>query len=285
MCAHGIKSCFVGLDVNMAVECRAWLDANDPIQPNINNARALSNRRKSVAGTSMYSVGDEILETGCDYLPKIPRCSGSSGKSPIATASGIIDRNSLVAGAVPTPTSIGNQESVGKFDSTGVASISHRDPVDTSKKPVPDLILVAGNAQKKITSVSTIGFNQAAAMSHCEVFRGDHMLRKNTDDIHFNGSVQPVQPLPVRSILGQLSAGNPNATIRNNFDPFRRSANVPFSIHGRPRVKSVDSVHQLPTIHETPQPAPLPDQSGDGSDNEIDRIIEKWVKRVENYEY
>lgn len=92
--AHRIKCCFVGLNPSLGIKCLTWLDAQKPngsrchqLETSTTSTKPPKNqplRRASVAGYSLYSVNNRIMETGSDHLLKIPRighfhCNGSQG--------------------------------------------------------------------------------------------------------------------------------------------------------------------------------------------------------------
>lgn len=141
----------------MASDCLAWLDANDPSRHNTdrqqpksaNDSRPVQPRRKSVAGSSLYSVHGEVKETGSDYLPKISRGSEIAGneKSSATTkkvAIGAADCN----GSDKTNKIRCNSDDENHFiDSAGEPTIAGKIDVTakTQKKPVPGLVSIRSN--------------------------------------------------------------------------------------------------------------------------------------------
>lgn len=87
-------------------ESVVWLRNTDPANPSNNPPK----RRMSVSGQGLYSVNNQVRETGFDYLPKVPKTvasnSGIMAVQVVASTSTSGMNNSLAAQAgVITPTS------------------------------------------------------------------------------------------------------------------------------------------------------------------------------------
>lgn len=279
----------------MASDCLAWLDANNPSRHNADrhqpksadDSRPVPPRRKSVAGSSLYSVHGEVKETGSDYLPKISRgseiagnensrsttkkvaiiaanCNGSDKMNKIRCNND--DENHFIDSIA------GNSTVTAKTPNKpvpGLVSIRSNAPVAdagicgamnkefAAKKPVPGLFRIIHNTRNIHVFTS---LNKAAAMGPCNDFDKNSNMPAKTPNksvpglvcirssAHVDadaqnkdvsvGSSKKSGTSRCNGFNGNLNTGE--TSIRNNFDPFRRSTNVPFSLFGRPRVKSVD---------------------------------------------
>lgn len=101
---HKIKDCYVRLDRSMQAECLNWLNqtngtnknsnhqfnqCNEPNATNEQNDRPVgqtqmkqtqkpallahrTGRRASIASTSMFAIGNEVVEAGFDHFRRIP---------------------------------------------------------------------------------------------------------------------------------------------------------------------------------------------------------------------
>lgn len=107
---HGIKkSLYVSIKRCRAADCLAWLNkpstSSNPFahgQSNSSMPKKKMKRRYSVAGGDLYSVNNQIRESGFDYLPKIPQpnvaiasTSGISNSNSSSSARSVITNNSI----------------------------------------------------------------------------------------------------------------------------------------------------------------------------------------------
>lgn len=87
---HGVlDNCFVPLKRNMQAECLLWLAETKPNAPNeeqqLQQQAQLpsqasgfkNNRRASVAGTTVFAIGNEVVEAGFDHFQRVSNLSSA----------------------------------------------------------------------------------------------------------------------------------------------------------------------------------------------------------------
>lgn len=227
----------------MAADCLAYLNStspNDPIkrpasaneppealEPNdqndqavqvvqANQANKIRSRRYSVAGASMFSINNEVVESGGDYFGRVARGSYSvqCNESNIASNASI---GSIEPSKSQTPAEEPN----------AVAAI------------VQNVVLIEPKGSKDGNDEN---------IQHIQLPEPSEL-----ETIGTSAGAMAVTTVEIRPSETHIASSATNAInivpIFNNFDPFRRLPNLPFALKGRKRLNSMFEP-ELPSIFE-----------------------------------
>lgn len=218
--------------MDIEAETLAWLkktepkkqvqkpDQTKPLNGQQNSRPNNGNRRMSVAGTSLFSVNERVVENAVDFLKKVPRENAIIKTIP-----------NLKVQEAPLVNTVSQIE----------CSFSNEANVPSNEKNGE---IVTSCVVDEVTSIENFGDNSDLANKETQFQTAKSLpallpLSKSIEKK--NAEVVPVKVIQMPLVF-------------NNFCPFRRLANVPFALGGRPRrdrSKSVDYYASVPPPLET----------------------------------
>lgn len=198
-------------------------DQTKPLTGQQNSRPNIGNRRMSVAGTSLFSVNQRVVENAVDFLEKVPRENAIIKNNPNPK----VQKSSLV--------------NIVSEKECGVSGVSN-EAVFSSNYENGEI--VTSCIVDDVTSIVNFSENSDSANEGTELQTTKSVpallpLSKSIEN-------KNVEVVPVKVTQGP--------SVFNNFCPFRRLANVPFALGGRPRrnrSKSVDYYASIPPPLET----------------------------------
>lgn len=215
-------------------DCRAWLNgapcalpiakeakkvekikASNNIDQNVViNTKNMPRRRMSMAGSMLFSVNNQTQETGFDYLEKVLRPN--------------LIKSFKSATLAIEPTSIKDNTDPEKENNT-----EEQESNDSNDANNP-----IGNNTGNVTN------SAQSAQSNKIIILSDVLLPFKAS-IGVNGVNRCNDANATPGTSGLSTQPSLKLNIQNNFDPFRRVPNPPFSLTARKRSQSLDERQQL----------------------------------------